>query len=78
MGAMPYILETCIVLAAIINDWASMGIILCMLICNGCLGFHEELKAAASLVRSSQCYPNLCIYPIASQLHDQLHDPSTC
>jgi len=49
MGAMPYILEICIVLAAIINDWASMGIILCMLICNGCLGFHEELKAAASL-----------------------------
>lgn len=42
-------LELACILAAIVRDWIDFGIILLMLVCNGCLGFFEELKAAASL-----------------------------
>ena len=49
IGTMPIMLELACLLAAIVRDWLDFGIILLMLICNGCLGFFEELKAAASL-----------------------------
>ena len=48
-GTMPYMLELACILAAVVHDWLDFGIILLMLVCNGCLGFFEELKAAASL-----------------------------
>jgi len=49
IGTMPIMLELACLLAAIVRDWLDFGIILLMLLCNGCLGFFEELKAAASL-----------------------------
>jgi len=49
MGTMPYMLELAIIVSAAVQDWTDFGIILAMLICNGSLGFYEELKAAAAL-----------------------------
>lgn len=49
MGTMPYMLEVACIVALSIKDWADFGIIFAMLLCNGCLGFYEELKAAKSL-----------------------------
>ena len=49
MGTMPYMLEVACIVALSIADYADFGIILAMLLCNGCLGFYEELKAAKSL-----------------------------
>ena len=46
---MPIMLEVACIVALAIKDWADFGIIFCMLLCNGCLGFYEELKAAKSL-----------------------------
>jgi len=46
---MPIMLEVACIVALSIRDWADFGIIFCMLLCNGCLGFYEELKAAKSL-----------------------------
>ena len=49
LGTMPNMLELACILAACVRDWLDFGIILLMLLCNGFLGFFEELKAAASL-----------------------------
>jgi len=49
MGTMPYMLELAIIIAVAVGDYIDFGIILAMLICNGTLGFVEELKAAAAL-----------------------------
>ena len=50
MGTMPYMLEFASLISIIVQDYIDFGIILTMLLCNGFLGFYEELKAAASLV----------------------------
>lgn len=50
-GTMPYMLELACVISAACGDWEDLGIILTMLICNGCLGFREELECLHSLVR---------------------------
>ena len=49
MGTMPYMLELSCILALIVQDFLDFAIILTILLCNGFLGFHEELKAAESL-----------------------------
>jgi hypothetical protein len=43
-------LEIACILSLAVGDYEDFGIIAAMLICNGYLGFHEELKAKASLV----------------------------
>jgi H+-transporting ATPase len=48
-GTMPYMLELACVLAMAVEDYVDFAIIFAMVICNGYLGFHEELKAKASL-----------------------------
>jgi H+-transporting ATPase len=48
-GTMPYMLEIACILSLAVKDWEDFGIIFAMLLCNGYLGFHEELKAKASL-----------------------------
>ena len=50
-GTMPYMLELAAIIAIAVMDFEDFGIILAMLLCNGFLGFHEQLKAAESLVR---------------------------
>ncbi len=49
-GTMPYMLELAAIVAVAVGDYADFGIILAMLCANGVLGFHEQLKAAESLV----------------------------
>jgi H+-transporting ATPase len=49
MGTMPYMLELACVISLIVEDILDFAIILIMLLCNGFLGFYEEMKAAASL-----------------------------
>jgi Ca2+-transporting ATPase len=48
-GLMPYTLEICCILSLGVQDWEDFCIIAAILICNGLLGFTEELKAKASL-----------------------------
>jgi H+-transporting ATPase len=48
-GTMPYMLELAAVIAIAVQDYPDFAIILVMLICNGVLGFHEQLKAIESL-----------------------------
>jgi magnesium-transporting ATPase (P-type) len=55
-GTMPYMLELAAIIAISIKDYADFGIILAMLVANAFLGFHEQLKAAESLV--SNCNHN--------------------
>ncbi len=50
-GTMPYMLELACIIAIAVGDYPDFGIILGMLCANGFLGFHEQLKAAESLVR---------------------------
>lgn len=50
-GTMPYMLELAAVIAIAVQDYSDFGIILGMLLANGFLSFHEQLKAAESLVR---------------------------
>ena len=50
-GTMPYMLELACIIALAVQDYPDFGIILAMLLANGFLGFHEQLKAAESLVR---------------------------
>ncbi len=49
-GTMPYMLELACIIAVAVGDYPDFGIILGMLFANGFLGFHEQLKAAESLV----------------------------
>ena len=49
-GTMPYMLELAAIVAVAVGDYPDFGIILAMLFANGFLGFHEQLKAAESLV----------------------------
>jgi H+-transporting ATPase len=49
-GTMPYMLELACIIAVAVGDYPDFGIILAMLLANGFLGFHEQLKAAESLV----------------------------
>lgn len=51
-GTMPYMLELACIVALAVGDYPDFAIILAMLLANGFLGFHEQLKAAESLV----CY----------------------
>jgi hypothetical protein len=46
---MPYMLELAAILAIAVQDYIDFAIIMAILLCNGYLGFHEELKAKASL-----------------------------
>lgn len=57
-GTMPYMLELACIIALAVEDYPDFGIILAMLLANGFLGFHEQLKAAESLVsiRFYACY----------------------
>jgi len=48
-GTMPYMLELACIIAIAVQDYPDFGIILAMLLANGFLGFHEQLKAAESL-----------------------------
>ncbi len=50
-GTMPYMLEIALIICLICSDYPDFAIILIMLLCNGFLGFHEQMKAADSLVR---------------------------
>jgi magnesium-transporting ATPase (P-type) len=52
-GLMPYMLELACILALAVQDYIDFAIIAAIVLCNGYLGFHEELKAKASLVN---CY----------------------
>jgi magnesium-transporting ATPase (P-type) len=52
-GTMPYMLELACIIAIAVQDYTDFGIILAMLMANGFLGFHEQLKAAESLVSVS-------------------------
>jgi magnesium-transporting ATPase (P-type) len=54
-GTMPYMLELACIVAIAVQDYPDFGIILAMLLANGFLSFHEQLKAAESLV-SEVCY----------------------
>lgn len=54
-GTMPYMLELACIIAVAVGDYPDFGIILGMLLANGFLGFHEQLKAAESLVRIFVC-----------------------
>ena len=49
-GTMPYMLELACIIALAVEDFVDFAIIFAMLVANGFLGFHEQLKAAASLV----------------------------
>jgi H+-transporting ATPase len=49
-GLMPYMLELACILALAVQDWIDFAIIAAIVLCNGYLGFAEELKAKASLV----------------------------
>jgi H+-transporting ATPase len=51
-GTMPYMLELACIIAIAVQDYPDFGIILGMLLANGFLSFHEQLKAAESLVRN--------------------------
>jgi H+-transporting ATPase len=51
-GVMPFMLEIACILALAVQSWIDFAIIAGILICNGVLGFHEELKAKQSLVNS--------------------------
>ncbi len=51
-GVMPYMLEIACVLALTVQSFVDFGIIAAILLSNAILGFSEELKAKASLVRS--------------------------
>jgi len=53
-GVMPYMLELAALIAIAVQDYADFGIILVMLLCNGFLGFHEQMKAAESLRELTQ------------------------
>lgn len=50
-GTMPYMLEIACIISAACKDFADLGIILAMLICNGVVAFREELECIHSLVR---------------------------
>lgn len=48
-GTMPYMLELACILSLAVEDYVDFAIIATMILCNGYLGFHEELKAKKSL-----------------------------
>lgn len=48
-GTMPYMLELACILSLAVEDYIDFAIIAAMILCNGYLGFHEELKAKESL-----------------------------
>jgi H+-transporting ATPase len=48
-GTMPYMLELACILSLAVADYVDFAIIATMIVCNGYLGFHEELKAKESL-----------------------------
>lgn len=65
-GTMPYMLELAAIIALAVLDFPDFGIIVGMLLANGFLGFHEQMKAAESLVTASllkddsPCTPCYC------------------
>jgi magnesium-transporting ATPase (P-type) len=46
---MPFMLEFAAIVALAVQDWIDFAILAAILLCNGYLAFHEELKAKASL-----------------------------
>lgn len=48
-GLMPYVMEVCCILALAVQDWPDFAIVAAIVITNASLGFHEEMKAKASL-----------------------------
>lgn len=61
-GTMPYMLELACIIALAVQDYPDFGIIFGMLIANGVLGFHEQLKAAESLVSSPFIFITIFTY----------------
>ncbi len=51
MGTMPYMLEVAAIVAVAAQDYIDFAILCAMLLCNGALGFREELECMESLVR---------------------------
>lgn len=43
-GLMPYMMELACILALAVQDFIDFAIIAAIVLCNGFLGFHEELK----------------------------------
>lgn len=68
-GTMPYMLELACIIALAVGDYPDFGIILGMLLANGFLSFHEQLKAAESLVGIFRTF--LCTSPYI--LHHRLN-----
>jgi magnesium-transporting ATPase (P-type) len=59
-GTMPYMLELACIIAIAVQDFPDFGIILGMLLANGFLSFHEQLKAMESLVSNYVFDVNCC------------------
>jgi H+-transporting ATPase len=55
-GTMPYMLWVAALISAATEDWADMAILLTMLICNGVLGFREEVSFSSSSMLAVHCY----------------------
>ena len=51
-GTMPYMLEVAAIISIGCTDYPDFAVICAMLIANAVLGFHEQMKAAASLVKT--------------------------
>ncbi|OZJ02639.1 hypothetical protein BZG36_04166 [Bifiguratus adelaidae] len=48
-GAIAYLIEIAVIIAAVVGDWLDFGIILALLIINACIGFIEEARAESAL-----------------------------
>ena len=77
---MPYMLELACILALAVQDYVDFVIIAAIVLCNGFLGFHEELKAKASLVTLNLCSISpklqkmkvLCSFPFQDELTSKM------
>jgi magnesium-transporting ATPase (P-type) len=69
-GVMPYMLEIASILALAVQSYPDFAIIAGILICNGCLGFHEELNAKRSLVSLSFPFFSACFtFSVSNRMH---------
>ena len=69
-GTMPYMLELACVLSIAVNDYVDFAIIAAMILCNGYLGFHEELKAKESLEElTSKMEQKICVLRDGHAVH---------
>ncbi len=56
-GPIPWMIETAVVLSAVVGHWADFGIILVLLVANAVVGFWEEFQAATPSRRSRRSWP---------------------